>query len=601
MAPKRAGEGWEAQPRRTLLKEAHRTQVSAEESRNKGQREKKRQMFDLNERTRFLSLGIGISVTYWLIEAFADYAWGEGPVVTRLLPADANEIWMRLIIVALIMGLALQASRTLEERKRSETSLRRTEERYRSIFENAVDGIFQTALNGHIIVANPAAARIFGYDSPEEMIAGVTDVGRQIYVDLADRGRIDELIRQNGAVHDLEIQMCRRDGTRIWVSLNAHALRDDNGRLAGYEGSLEDVTQRKRANEALRESEARYRAVVEQVADGLYLVDIETLRIIDTNPSFRAMFGYTAEELQDMEVYDLIVLSREEIASSMLRTLEAGRRFVGERSYRRRDGRCLDVEVSASVIFYGGRKVACVLVQDITERKRSEVALREVREAERRQIARDLHDGVLQELMDALYSMEVTRLKLRNAKMNVPEIDDQIEDLQKATQALREGVKNLRRSSIHEQPFLLLLRSVVAANRQKSPQIEIDLEVDASFASEFVGSTGVELLRIVQEALVNARRHSEARHILVRIEGGENLTVEVVDDGRGFDPDIDPEATWDRVGISGMRERAFKLGGELDIHSSPGQGTRVTVRVPVMPHSVAGDLNVRGGPRGERG
>jgi PAS domain S-box-containing protein len=317
--------------------------------------------------------------------------------------------------------------------------------------------------------------------------------------------------------------------------------------------------------------------VVEQSAEGLYLVDSGTRRILETNPALQNMLGYTADELCGMELHEIVAHAREDVEANVERTLREGTRFIRERKYRRKDRSVVEVEIAASVIDYGGKKVICAAIRDITERKRAERALREVREAERRQIARDLHDEVLQELMDALYSMQLTRMKLRDEEIDIPEIDEQIDDLRKATNSLRDAINNLRHESIQEQPFLHLLRSVVVANRQKAPHIEMDLDVDASFASRCLGSTGIELLRIIQEALVNVRRHSWARHVRVSLREEEDfLTAEVVDDGRGFDPQMN----WGGVGTSAMQERASKLGSGLEIHSEPGRGCRVTVRVP---------------------
>jgi signal transduction histidine kinase len=278
-----------------------------------------------------------------------------------------------------------------------------------------------------------------------------------------------------------------------------------------------------------------------------------------------------------MELHEIVAHAREDVEANVERTLREGTRFIRERGYRRKDGSVVEVEIAASAIDYGGKKVICAAIRDITERKRAERALREVREAERRQIARDLHDEVLQELMDALYSMQLTRMKFRDEEIDIPELDEQIGDLRKATNSLRDAINNLRHESIQEQPFLHLLRSVVVANGQKAPHIEMDLDVEASCASQCLGSAGIELLRIIQEALVNVRRHSWARHVRVSLREEEDfLTVEVVDDGRGFDP----EMNWGGVGTSAMQERASKLGSELEIHSEPGRGCRVTARVP---------------------
>ena len=140
----------------------------------------------------------------------------------------------------------------ITDRKRAEEKLRKSEDRYRSIFENAVEGIFQTTLDGKFIAVNPALARMYGYDSPDDMIATITDIASQLYV---DPGRRDEFIRLMQAqenVAGFEALMYRKDGSFIWISENVRALCDQAGVLVGYEGTVEQITERKLAEERLR-------------------------------------------------------------------------------------------------------------------------------------------------------------------------------------------------------------------------------------------------------------------------------------------------------------------------------------------------------------
>jgi PAS domain S-box-containing protein len=131
------------------------------------------------------------------------------------------------------------------KRKRAERALKQAEEKYRSIFENAVEGIFQTAPAGYYISANPALARIHGYHSPEELIYKVTNIASQLCV---DRGQYENFLRrmdQDGTIYNLEMQMYRKDGSTNWVSINAHAVRDEKKSLLYYEGTLMDITEKK--------------------------------------------------------------------------------------------------------------------------------------------------------------------------------------------------------------------------------------------------------------------------------------------------------------------------------------------------------------------
>ena len=134
-------------------------------------------------------------------------------------------------------------------REQALEALRAAEEKYRSIFENAVEGIFQTTAEGQYLSANPKLAQIYGYDSPRDLIAGLCDIQKQLYVDPQRRIDFRELLETTDTVSDFESQVYRRDGQIIWISENARAVRDSSGKLLHYEGTVEDITQRKQAEE----------------------------------------------------------------------------------------------------------------------------------------------------------------------------------------------------------------------------------------------------------------------------------------------------------------------------------------------------------------
>jgi PAS domain S-box-containing protein len=216
-------------------------------------------------------------------------------------------------------------SRDITERKQAEEELKASKERlelvvqenarllalaqeaeqkYRSIFEHASEGIFQTTPDGHYLTANPALARIHGYSSPGELMDAVTDVGRQLYVNPQRREEFVRRIEEHGIVQDFQYQTHRKDGSMIWISENARAVRDNGGTLLYYEGTAEDITERKRAEEALRASEARYQSLVENLAQSVFLKDRE-FRFIAVNTPFSHMVGRTNDELRGRTDFDL--------------------------------------------------------------------------------------------------------------------------------------------------------------------------------------------------------------------------------------------------------------------------------------------------------
>jgi PAS domain S-box-containing protein len=144
-----------------------------------------------------------------------------------------------------------ELSSEIAVREGVERDLRQAEQKYRGIFENAVEGIFQTAPDGHYLSANPALARIYGYASPEELVAALGDIERQLYTEPSRRAEFIRLVQKDGSIADFESQVWRKDGQTIWISETARAVSGPDGRVQYYEGTVQDITERKRAHEAL--------------------------------------------------------------------------------------------------------------------------------------------------------------------------------------------------------------------------------------------------------------------------------------------------------------------------------------------------------------
>ncbi len=167
----------------------------------------------------------------------------EGSVV----PVEARTRFIRTQDGQPIGVLAIL--RDVTERRMAEEALRQAEKRYRSIFENAIEGIFQSTPSGAILAANPALAHMLGYESPEELKAQVTNVGTQLYADPHRRAEVLEPLREQDTVHGVECQLSRKDGSTLWGSVSIRAVRDATGALLYYEGSLEDISQRRAAEQ----------------------------------------------------------------------------------------------------------------------------------------------------------------------------------------------------------------------------------------------------------------------------------------------------------------------------------------------------------------
>ncbi|SNS21752.1 PAS domain S-box-containing protein [Humidesulfovibrio mexicanus] len=204
------------------------------------------------------------------------------------------------------------------ERKRVEDALRLAEENYRGIFMSAPEGIFQTTLKGRILSANPAMARILGYESPQELMELVGSLGDQVYAFPLARERVLRTLEDKGVLDGMELAMRKKDGSLIWCSIIARATRDETGRVVRIDGLLSDVTEKKRALEELRESEARIRALFDATSDSVILMDPEGV-VLAINAHGARRRGLMPEDMIGRYIYDHLPPNAAEIRRLQVR------------------------------------------------------------------------------------------------------------------------------------------------------------------------------------------------------------------------------------------------------------------------------------------
>jgi PAS domain S-box-containing protein len=274
--------------------------------------------------------------------------------------------------------------RDITDRRRAEEALRQSEKQYRSVIENIQDVFYRSAFNGRLIMVSPSGIKMFGYDSLDEMIGMPLD---SFWPDPKGRERLLAEIKETGSVRDHEAVIKRKDGTTFNASFTTHFYYDDRGNLLGTEGIIRDITERKRAEKSLRESEAKYRRLYRTMTDAFVRVDLAG-RILEANHAYQDLLGYSEEELYRMKYIDLTPEKWHAFEADIVeqQILVKGHSPVYEKEYRRKDGSTFPVELRTFLISdeAGQPTGMWAIVRDITERKRSEEALRKSEEEAKR-------------------------------------------------------------------------------------------------------------------------------------------------------------------------------------------------------------------------
>lgn len=272
--------------------------------------------------------------------------------------------------------------RNISDRRRAVAAIKQAEEKYRSIFESAIEGIFQTSPDGYYLSVNPALAKMHGYSSPEEMVASITNIATELYVDPQRRLEFIQLMQENDTVQEFESQVYCQDGSIIWVSENVRTVRDGTGRLLYYEGTSLDITDRKLAEAALRESQQRYTLAVSAGSVGVWDWNLITDEIY-LDPILKAMLGYEDWEIPNhMDVWgklvhpddqDLVNLHIDRHLAGLIPSIEVEHRMLHKDGSIRWFFACGTGCRDAS----GEPHRIVGTDTDITARKRTEEALRE--------------------------------------------------------------------------------------------------------------------------------------------------------------------------------------------------------------------------------
>jgi PAS domain S-box-containing protein len=520
---------------------------------------------------------------------------------------------------------------------------RLAEESYRKLFEGSIDGIYVTTPAGALLNANPALARMMGYDTPEDLIRGIGDITVAIYVHPEARAQYQFLMQRDGMVREFEYQVRQRGGAVLWLSDSATAVRDESGQIIRYEGTVRDITDQKRAEDAIAEGRRLLQQVIDTVPAVINVKD-KQLRYILMNRYMAGIFGVEPADAIGRTTTDLMSrYGAQKTDENDKRVLAAGTGLgFYEEEYLDSSGNLRHWLVNKLPLLDADGEIESIVTValDIGERKRgeaemrkakdaAEAALRNLRETQQSLIEAEklaalgrLVAGVAHEVNNpvgisltvasslerktAMFAAEVARGDLRRSSLN--------DFLEASRDASSQLVANLNRAA-----ELITSFKQVAADRNYSDQrvfdlgdlteqvvmslrpglrkhhltLNVDCQPNLSMNS-YPGPYGQVLTNLFLNAVAHAFPDGRPGvvDIQVRESGKDNVEILFSDNGCGMSLDVrrrafDPFFTTRRdQGGTGLGLHIVysivtnRLGGRLDLDSEPGGGTRIQIILP---------------------
>ncbi len=475
--------------------------------------------------------------------------------------------------------------RDITKRRMAEEALHEAQDRSQKYLDIAAVMLIALDEEGRIALINRKGCMVLGYEEAEL-------VGKR-WFDTCVPGQVRDEVRlvfqrliagEVEAVESNESLVVTKGGGERVIAWHHILLRDEAGRVIGSLSSGEDITERKQAQETIRESEERLKILFEFAPDAYYLSDLEG-NFIDGSRAAEQVMGYKREELIGKNFFKLGLMSPDQapraaalLARNTLHQPTGPDEFI----LNRKDSSQVTVEINTFPVTIKGKALVLGIARDITKRKEAEEELRHLsrrlvslQEDERRMIARELHDEVGQ-------SMTVLKLFLDRA--SPAELGGNGAELRTARETLRDLMTQIRNISLELRPTMLddlgLLPTLLWHFKHYTARTHVQVDFKhAGLRRKLPPDVVSTAYRIVQEALTNVARHAQVSEVMVYIHAGRDaLVLEIEDQGAGFDTDRKSSRS---IGLSSMRERVLALNGRLVVQSIPGKGTSLMVELPL--------------------
>jgi len=504
------------------------------------------------------------------------------------IPCEASATLLRDSSGNIVGFISIE--RDITERKRAEKALRESEDRYRTLVETMNDGLAAQDIDGIFTYVNDRLCEMLGFSRDELIGVHLVDL-----LDEVSRNKYKEEMssRHTGKHVPYEIEFTRKDGAKIITRISPQLITDQEGNMVGSFGVATDITDLKRAEEELRESEERLRNFMESATD-VYTIWNSKLELLDVSERGTKAFLPTAtrEDMIGKHITEIVPdVKKTGRYYEYLNVIKTGQPFQVEDTVVHPKFGIRNVSIKAFKV----RDGLGLVLADITERKKAEEELRHYSERlrvmatqlsaaednERRRLARELHDRVGQNLTALSINLSMVRTQLpEEAVAPVSStLDDSQSILEQTAAIIRDVMSNL-------QPPVMEEYGLVAALRWYADRFASRTGISVTVQGEdpiprLNTSSENTLFRIIQETLTNVAKHAQATQVTVNsVVESKTVRLVVTDDGVGFNvADVvhsDVQQGW---GLTTMSERAKSLGGSFDIESRPGHGTRVVVEI----------------------
>ncbi len=470
--------------------------------------------------------------------------------------------------------------------------LKRSEQKFRHFFEKSPTMIYVVDMHGVFVNINGAGARMLGFQYVSDVIGKRFD--DFFMVDRHDLRRSRRILEENGTIHQFDTKMKRLDGTLRDVQFSAALRMTVTGKAKGYEGFVIDITDRKETEKRLAESEIKYKTVLDNSLAAIYMFQ-DGGHFSYVNPRMVNLLGYDSEEeILGRPFWEIISPYDQEKVKQ--RGLERETKEIHPRRYKfrmtKKNGDEIWVDMRASHASYLGRPAAVGNFIDITREIKAEEQVRQLSrrlieaiEEERRSLANDIHDEFGQLLTLLQFDIEALQNSLPPTSTESADICTKVMvQIQHIAETVRDTTSRLRPDMLDHLGLVPTLQWYINDIKGRRPEMVIRFQ-SIGLKKRMPPEIELALYRVFQEGMNNISKHARASQVNLQLTYNHpNIIFMIKDDGCGFSINEDgmpADGHRKSIGLLSMKERVTSLGGSMNVHSTPGKGTTLRIKIPI--------------------